>query len=110
MSNKLLDRVTATGAGISKKLVIRAGESNTHTVQVNITGAPSAVVVDLEGSLDNILWSQLAQHTMTAGELTATTAMFHVTDKPVEYIRVNLTTLTSGSSPTVTALHFWGSI
>lgn len=110
MANQLLKAAAATGAGDSKKLVARYGESSTHTVQIDITGAPTAVVVDFEGSLDEKSWFQLASHTMTASELTATAAMFHVVDKPVEFIRSNLTTLTGGSSPTVSVLHFWGSI
>lgn len=110
MANQLLIAATATGAGSSHKLVPRRAEVSTHTIQIDITGAPSAVVVDLEGSLDENSWFQLAQHTMTAGELTDTAAMFHVTNKPVEFVRANLTTLTAGTAPTVTVLHFWGSI
>ena len=102
MAFKFLDAATATGASTSvpvRKII------KDHTVQTNITGAPSAVTMDLEGSLDGTNWFQLATHPFTAGELTATQAMFHVDEKPVRFIRVNLTTLTGGTAPTVTSLY-----
>lgn len=102
MAVKLLDAVTATGASLT--WAVRMKPRN-HTVQVTITGAPTAVTVDLEGSLDNVSWSSLASHIMSAGELSAGLAMFHVVDKPVRYVRNNLTLLTAGTSPTVTAIY-----
>lgn len=99
MAVKLLDAATATGA--SATWAVRMKPRN-HTVQITITGAPTAVTVDLEGSLDNTTWVSLASHIMSAAELTATEAMFHVYDKTVRYARVNLVTLTAGTNPTVT--------
>jgi hypothetical protein len=99
---KLLDAVTATGASDSKKFNYLVQD---HTVQATITGAPSAVTVDLEGSLDGVTFFSLESHVFTAGELTATGAMFHIIDKPVLFVNINLTTLTGGSAPTVTALY-----
>ncbi len=102
MAVKLLDAATTTGA--STTWAVRMKPRN-HTVQFTITGAPTAVTVDLEGSLDDITWISLASHIATAGELTAAAAMFHVVDKPIRYARVNLTTLTGGAAPTVTVLY-----
>lgn len=102
MAVKLLNAATATGASTTH--VVRMKPRN-HTVQFTITGAPTAVTMDLEGSLDDTTWISLASHIMTAAELTATAAMFHVVDKPVRYVRLNLTTLTAGTAPTVTALY-----
>lgn len=102
MAFKFLDAVTSTGTSASavfNKIV------KDHTVQATITGTPTAVTVDLEGSLDNVTFFQLATHAFTAGELTAAGAMFHVTDKAVRFIRLNLTALTGGTAPTVTALY-----
>ena len=75
-----------------------------HTYQVNITGAPTAVTISIEGSLDGVLWTELSEKIFSAGELTATTAMFQIVDKPVTYLRANLTVLTGGTAPTVTVL------
>lgn len=94
-----LDAATSTGASNIKRLAFLVSH---HTVQVTITGAPTAVTVDLEGSIDGVTFFSLATHAFTAGELTATKAMFHVIDKPVSYVRSNLTVLTAGTSPTVT--------
>ena len=102
MAFKFLDAATATGA--SNDMPVRKIIKD-HTVYASITGAPTAVTVDLEGSLDGTNWVQLATHPFTAGELTATQAMFHVIDKPVRFVRVNLTALTGGTSPTVTVLY-----
>lgn len=101
-SKVLLRAATATGAG-SEHSLNKLYE--THTVQANITGAPTAVTVALEGSLDGVLWFTLASHTFSAAELTATGAMFHVVQKPVTKVRANVTTLTGGTSPTVTVFY-----
>ena len=95
----MLDAAVATGAGGAHSQQRLISDSS---YTVNITGAPSAVTVDIEGSFDGETFFQIAQHAMTAGELTATKAMFHIAGKPVMFIRVNLTTLTAGTSPTVT--------
>ena len=42
---------------------------------------------------------------MSAAELTATQALIHVVDKPTRYVRMNLVTLTAGTSPTVTTIY-----
>jgi hypothetical protein len=97
MAVKLLDAVTSTGVSPSW----RANCVN-HTIAADITGSPTAVTIDLEGSLDNNTFYTLASHTFSSGELTAGGSMFHVESKMVKFIRANLVTLTGGSSPTVT--------
>jgi hypothetical protein len=69
------------------------------------TVVATAVTVDLEGSLDDTTWFQLARHAFSAAEITAESAMFHVVDKPVRYVRANLIALTGGTAPTVTVLY-----
>lgn len=104
MSMKLLAAVTAVGAGTSVRLKKGVQE---HTVQVIITGTPTAVVVALESSLnDGTTWNTIGTYTLTAGDLTAGSAMYHVDNKPSELVRMNLTTLTGGTSPTVTVFYF----
>jgi len=102
MAIKLLDGATATGASTSH--AVRMKPRN-HTIQTTITGAPTAVTIDLEGSLDGTTFVSLASYIFTADDLTAAAAMFHVVDKPVRFVRLNLKTLTAGTSPTVTALY-----
>ena len=68
-----------------------------HTVQAIVTGSPSGCTMHLEGSLDTVNWADLS------GDQTCTsTVMFHVTSRAVAAVRVNLTALTGGTSPTVT--------
>ncbi len=107
MSDKLLDAVTSTGVSSEIFSLYRDRQLfNNHTVSVSITGAPSAVTIDIEGTIDDgATWHQLVQHPFSAGELTATTVMFHFTNKVVDKIRHNLTTLTGGTAPTVTSYH-----
>ena len=72
-----------------------------HSVQVNVTGAPTAVTVALEGSLDGVTWFQFAEHVLTSGEIADQAAMFHVINKPSPRLRPNLTALAGGTEPTV---------
>lgn len=103
MAVKLLSAVTTTGAGSSWPL--RNGVQE-HTVQAVITGAPTAVTVALEASLDGgTSWNAIGTYAFVAGDLTAGFAMFHVVNKPAELVRLNLTVLTGGTSPTVTGYY-----
>lgn len=101
MAHLLLNAATATGASSSLKV---SQIPSQHTVQATMGGTvvATAVTVDLEGSLDGTTWATLASHAFSAGEITAEAALFHVVDKPVKYVRANLTTLTGGTAPTVT--------
>ena len=99
---KLLDAVTSTGASTAKAFTRLI---NHHAVQVDITGAPTAVTVTLEGSLDGATFRTIATHALSAGDLTATTGLFFDIDMPVLFVKVNLTVLTAGTAPTVTVLY-----
>ena len=88
-----LNAVTATGAGAA----IDLGVTRTKfTMQTTVTGAPTAVSVTLQGSLDGVNWSTLATSTSTTGD------QQYAIDRPVRFVRTNLGTLTGGTSPTVT--------
>jgi len=106
MAKTLLDAATATGASVSVKMNRKPSQ---HTFQVTMGGTVVAtgVTVDAEGSLDDITYFQLASHALSAGEITAEGAMFHLADMPVKYIRANLTSLVGGTAPTVTVKHVW---
>lgn len=76
----------------------------TSTVQVNVSGDPTAITVDIEGSIDGINWFQLDTHAFSGGELAALIAFYHIVDKPVKHMRANVTALTATTSATVEVL------
>ena len=98
----LLNAVTSTGASLSKEF---SRLVNQHVLQATITGGPSAVTVTLEGSIDGTTFITIGTHAFTAGELTATKAMFFDIDKPLLFVKANLTVLTGGTAPTVTVTY-----
>ena len=105
----LLDAVTSTGAGTKFTTTKGREEASTsHTVQVDFTGSPTAVSVSLEGSVDGVSLSDMGTHEATAGELTAGTFLFHVVNRAAPVVGANLTVLTGGSTPTVTAYYIKG--
>ena len=86
--------VTATGDIGSTDLGVCYSKFSLQTV---VTGGPTGVSCTLQGSLDGTNYAVLATSTSTTGDLQT------VADKPVRFIKVNLGTLTAGTSPTVTA-------
>lgn len=98
----LLAAVTSTGASLAKEFSRLVDK---HALQVTITGAPTAVTVTLEGSLDGTTFVTIGTHAFSAGELTATKAMFFDIDKPLLHVKANLTVLTAGTAPTVTVTY-----
>lgn len=86
-------QASAVGAGAGVDLTYGKG---TFTVQTVVTGAPTAVSLTLQGSLDGTNWTTLATSTSTTGD------QQYAVDKPQRYIRANLGTLTGGTAPTVT--------
>lgn len=98
----------AVGARVSTALagVTAPGPSNpidfgsamsSFTMQSVVTGAPTAVSLVLEGSLDGANWATLATSTSVTGD------QQYATGKPQRFVRARLATLTGGTSPTVTA-------
>jgi hypothetical protein len=97
----LLDAVTVTGAGDAK---IPLESYKCWSVQVNITGAPTAVTVALEGNITGTIFGTMVSHALSAAELIATQANFIITEMPANQIRGKLITLTGGTNPTVTMI------
>jgi len=85
--------VTVTGACTSAQV---SNIASRITYSVVVTGAPTAVTLVVEGSIDNTSWFTLDTSTTTTSE------MRHIANKGVHYLRGNLTTLTGGTAPTVT--------
>jgi hypothetical protein len=103
-----LNAAAATGAGDIIDLYV---PRSVHTMQVTITGGPTAVIVALEGSLDRTNFRVMTSWDLAAplvsGDM-VTASVFAGTGirayPAVPYVRANLTTLTGGTAPTVTAL------
>jgi len=92
-SKTVLNAKATTGAGSTVDL---AHIFDKHTWQMTLTGSPTGVDVTLQGSIDDSNWFELDRTTSTSAE------MRHVVNKPVRYVRGYVTTLSGGTSPTVT--------
>jgi hypothetical protein len=85
-----------TGPSAARKWAVTSG---TITVEASFDTDIGVVCSDLtiavEGSITGVNYFALASHTFTTVEKTAKCSMFHVVDKPVVYIRTNITALAS---------------
>lgn len=89
-----LNAVSSTGAGA----VLDAGQVVSGcTMHVATTGTPSAFDVEIQVSTDNVTWFNTGAAITVSG--TSARAEAHG-----RYYRANLTSLTGGSSPTITAI------
>jgi len=101
MGIKLLNGVESAGENAS---ILKVSGKKDHTVSVSFTtsGSVSAMTVSLEGSIDGgLTWHDLAAHSLTGTELTNGCALFHVTDKIVDLVRVNLDAITESGTTSV---------
>lgn len=96
--NTILNAATATGAGGSYSVPEKptGGQFSDYSWQTVITGAPTAVSITLQGSLDGVNWTVVDTSTATGGESRP------ISGKPFAFLRANLGTLTGGTAPTVT--------
>lgn len=69
-----------------------------HSIQLTIAGSPGACTAQLEGTLDGTTWAALTPATACTSSVT-----FYASAEGAQSIRVNVTALSGGSSPTVTA-------
>ncbi len=94
---------TGTGATSSIHAITDASSYPTfHTVQLVVVSA-SVCQYSLEGSIDNSNWFTIGQTSDTTEADCTSSMMFHVANRPVRYIRGNLTSIT-GTSVTMTYL------
>lgn len=93
MARKVLEAATGTGLGDS---VTYRKAPLTWTIQIKHTGSPTSVILDIEGSINGVDYVQIVQHTVAASD-----DMFHISGKSITSIRPNVTTLSGGTSPTV---------
>jgi hypothetical protein len=90
----LLIASNATGPGSSFYLNSLLSK---HTWTISVTNTPSSISTNLEGSIDNSSWYVLDT------SISNTTEMRHVVNKPILYLRANITALvTNGSAPVIT--------
>jgi hypothetical protein len=68
--------------------------------QVNITGGPATVSVQLQGSLDGTNWFSIGA--ANTGTATNVAGPLGTANQAFAYVRANLGTLTGGTNPTVT--------
>ena len=73
-------------------------------IQYLLTGDPTTVIVDFEGSLDGSTWGVIDSKAFSADELTALSAFDYILDKPVPYFRISIRTLTFSTSGTIEAI------
>jgi hypothetical protein len=86
-----LSGVAATGAGTALTVSDRASSVTWQTV---FTGTPTAITVNLEGSIDGTHYFTLDSSTSTTSE------MRHVVNKNVDYLRCNISAYTVNGSTT----------
>lgn len=106
----LLQDQTTTGAG---NPVVTTNSENSapsaHTFGIFVSGNPTAVVVEVQATCresDN--WAVIQEHTLTAEEIANEHSMFHVINKPLVKIRMNVKTLTGGTSPSISCAYVGG--
>ena len=84
---------TSGGAAAGETENIIARPCRSFALQVVSTGVTAWTVL-LQGSVDGATWATLATHAHTDGS----GAILWATDKPVPYVRANVTTITGGTS------------
>lgn len=88
-----LDAATATGPGAEKDL---EGSYGTHFMMTASTGDPD-YQVDFEGSHDGVTWLSLGAANQPGSTIV------QLVNTPLRFVRANLSSLSGGTSPTVTA-------
>jgi len=103
----------AASTGTSESTVIISGADTgqtEHSFQIVTNGSPSAVTIQIEGTIEGTNYQCLLQHILTVAELTEGTALIHLINKTIPKIRVKITKLEGGVSPEVSVYYFKGSV
>jgi hypothetical protein len=95
-----LSGATAPGAGTAIDL---KGARDKIAMQVSYTSNPTAIVVNLEITIDGTNWQQVATFNGGSGGTDATGKIIASVGVPALQARANVTTITGGTSPAVTA-------
>lgn len=95
-----LAAVAAVGVGSA---LANIGTNSLFTMQVILTGAPTAAVVVLEGSLDNgVTYATIMTWDTGVGRVSGD--LVTIAGYGLDNVRARLVTLTGGTAPTVTAI------
>lgn len=81
--------------------VLRTDDEATVAIQGVLTGDPTAVTIDVLGSLDGVTYGIIDTHVFTAGELTAANSFFFVADKPTPFMKLDVSTYTITTASTL---------
>jgi hypothetical protein len=105
----LINKATTIGEsdGVSITQSQEEGQIN-HSFQVIATGNPTAVTIQIDGTLDGTNYSELLTHDLTSSEITAQIAIIHLINKTVPRIKAIINTLDGGTNPTVSVYYFKG--
>ncbi|MDE1940687.1 MAG: hypothetical protein KGI66_01060 [Patescibacteria group bacterium] len=97
LNQAILSAATATGPGSAFAMPYRmqTGFIPGYTWTIITNGTITGLTVNLEGSDDGVNWFTLDTYTGTVS------AMQHVANKPVHFVRANVTTLTGGGNVTI---------
>lgn len=105
MPYKLLDATTATSASSAIGFVDGQAISG-HTVQSVVQGSSvDAITIIIEGSLDNNDYFILGAHSYNAQEREDKKSMFHVSGKPVTYVRLRPSVISGSTDINLTAYY-----
>ncbi len=96
---KSLDAATTTGPGLALEFDT---PKSIFSLKIMTTGSPT-FNINLEGSLDGVNWDTLLAH-QTTGLFPTWSPVGLSGGTPLMAIRANLTSLSGGTSPTVTAI------
>lgn len=94
--------VNAIQGGKSAAPMILARTSKDHTFTAHFdTGSLTVCTVNILGSIDNQNYFIIGSHDFSAAELTAKRAMFHILDKPINFLKAEATVITGTGKVTV---------
>ena len=86
---------TAIGVSVARRWMLASGVITVEAAFTTDVGVIcTGLVIAVEGSITGVNYFAIASRTFTAAERTAKCSMFHIVDKPVVWIRTNITTLT----------------
>jgi hypothetical protein len=98
-SSGLRYRDTFSAVRVGRAVTVSSWLPSKHSLQVKGAGAaPSAWTVLLQGSHDGVNWTTLLTHNSTDGSIVYPSDAI---ERPVRYLRVNVTALTLGSATAV---------
>jgi len=87
-----------SATGVTANLAVSG--SDVHTLSVVVTGSPGSCTLNLDGSADGTHWFDISKDSNGADQTCTSSFMFHVVNKAVMFVRVNVTALSAGGTVT----------